>query len=97
MQWAEGSVSGPSRFSNRGQDNFTELPAKNRIEPSMAAKPAKRRGISALSLPQDPPRQLGFEADRLLLGDLVELHSPLEVGADPVHPGRGIRHGTEDN
>ena len=87
MQCPEGSVSGPFRFSNRGQDNFTELRAKNRIGPCSASKAPETRQKAESRLAQNAPRQLGLEAERLFLRDLVQLHGPLEVRAHAFHPG----------
>ena len=74
-----------SASSTRGQDNFTELPPKNRIGASAAQKWAKMPGNSGLS--ENASGQPRLESCRLLRGDLVQLDRPGQVRVDTVHAG----------
>lgn len=88
MQSANRPFPGRSASSNRGQDNFTELPPKNRIGPQRPPKPLQYQGKGAESGPaQDPAGEARFELHGLILCDLVQLDSPEQVLVDTFHPG----------
>ena len=72
-----------SASSTRGQDNFTELPLKNRIGASAAQKWAKMPGKSGLS--ENAAGQPCLESCRLLGRDLVQLDGAGQVRVDTVH------------
>lgn len=74
-----------SASSTRGQDNFTELPPKNRIGASAAQKWAKMPGNSGLS--ENASGQPCLESCRLLRRDLVQFDRPGQVRVDTVHAG----------
>lgn len=77
LQCSERPFPGRSASSNRGQDNFTELLPKNRIEPLVLGnareKPrnrAENRPESGLA--ENASGEPGLELHGLLLGDLVQ-------------------------
>ena len=55
----------------------------------------KMPGKSGLA--EDPAGELGLEPQRLLLGDLVELHGPLEIRLHSLQTGGGVGCGAEDD
>ena len=87
MQCSEGTFPVLSASVTAGKT--TLLNFRRRIE-SGAPRPQNQQNGAEFrpsGLPQDPSRQLGFEAQGLLLGDLVQLHGPLQVCTHAIHPG----------
>ena len=88
MQSANRPLPGRSASSNRGQDNFTELPPKNRIGPWTQPKPPQFQGKGTESGgAEDPAGEPRLELQGLLLRDLVQLDSPEQILVDAFHPG----------
>jgi hypothetical protein len=88
MQSANRPFPGRSASSNRGQDNFTELPPKNRIGPWTPPKPPQFQGkLTESGAAEDPAGEPFSELRSLLLRDLVQLDGPEQVLVDTFHPG----------
>ena len=87
MQSANRPFPGRSASSNRGQDNFTELPPKNRIGPWTQPKPPQFQGKGTESgAAEDPAGEPRFELHGLLLRDLVQLDRAEQILMHTLHP-----------